>query len=100
MWRMALEVKDDSPVLYQNLGVVNAGLWRLEEARLHLQRVLELDDAYVEAHFNFGNLSYKGGKLMRHMPLGAKLSNWMGNMPELGRGWAMFTIIGRIGRWL
>ena len=61
-------------------------------------RVLELDDAYVEAHFNFGNLSYKGGKLMRHMPLGAKLSNWMGNMPELGRGWAMFTIIGRIGR--
>ena len=70
MWRMALEVKDDSPVLYQNLGVANARLGRLEEARQHLQRALELDDAYVEAHFNFGNLSYQEGKI------DAALASW------------------------
>ena len=50
--------------------MVNTGLWRLEEARQQLQRVLELDDAYVEAHFNFGNLSYQEGEI------DAALASW------------------------
>ncbi len=50
--------------------MANARLGRLEEARQHFQRALELDDAYVEGHFIFGNLSYQDGEIY------AALASW------------------------
>ncbi len=56
MWELALEVKDDSAVLHQNLGVAYAQQGRLSEALGHLRRALQLDGDYGEANYSLGNV--------------------------------------------
>jgi len=59
----ALELEPDSARIHTFLAMSLAGLGRAEESFAHLKRAVELDPAYLTAHYNLGILLLRNGQL-------------------------------------
>jgi predicted O-linked N-acetylglucosamine transferase (SPINDLY family) len=55
LYEAAVEIRQDQPSVYSNLGIALHELKRYEEAIKSYQRALELKPDYPEAHSNLGN---------------------------------------------